>query len=259
MLKKIQLSCDKKLRKKVFCMELVLNNIKKSFNNKIVLKDINLEIKAGEFVCILGHSGCGKSTMLNLIAGFTKPDSGVISVDQVPIGKPSQDRGIVFQEHALFPWYTVIENIAFGPNVQGMAKKEAQNLAYKYLKMIGLEQYAHHYPAELSGGMKQRVGIARALAGQPKLLLMDEPFAALDVFTKEIMRKELIDIWQELQTTIVFITHDISEAVYLADRIVVMKNGIIACEKQVGIARPRNIEETKNRELIHELQYILKD
>lgn len=240
-------------------MELVLNNIKKSFNNKIVLKDINLEIKAGEFVCILGHSGCGKSTMLNLIAGFTKPDSGVISVDQVPIGKPSQDRGIVFQEHALFPWYTVIENIAFGPTVQGMAKKEAQNIAYKYLKMIGLEQYAHHYPAELSGGMKQRVGIARALAGQPKLLLMDEPFAALDVFTKETMRKELIDIWQKLQTTIVFITHDIQEAVYLADRIVVMKNGVIADEKQVEIARPRNIEATKNRELIHELQNILKD
>lgn len=234
-------------------MELVLNNIKKSFGDKIVLQDINLEVEDGEFVCILGHSGCGKSTMLNLIAGFTKPDSGDISVNRVPIGKPNQERGIVFQEHALFPWYTVFENIAFGPTVQGKSKEEVQKIAYKYLQMIGLEPFEHHYPSELSGGMKQRVGIARALAGQPKLLLMDEPFAALDVFTKETMRKELIDIWNELKTTIIFITHDIAEAVYLADRIVVMKQGVIAAEKQISMKRPRKIENS----FVQELQQIL--
>lgn len=240
-------------------MELVLNNIKKSFNDKVVLKDINLEIGAGEFVCILGHSGCGKSTMLNLIAGFTKPDSGIISVNQVPISKPNQERGIVFQEHALFPWYTVSENIAFGPTVQGKSKIEVQEIVNKYLKMIGLEQFKNHFPSELSGGMKQRVGIARALAGQPKLLLMDEPFAALDIFTKETMRKELTEIWSELKTTIVFITHDITEAIYLADRIVVMKHGVIAADKRVPMERPREIETPAFRSLVQELQQMLVD
>lgn len=234
-------------------MNLSLTSVKKSFNNQAVLKGINLEIKTHEFICILGHSGCGKSTMLNLIAGFTKPDEGSISADGQIVEGPSQDRGVVFQEHALFPWLTVLENISFGPNVQGKDKATTEQLAYKYLKMIGLEKYANHYPDELSGGMKQRVGIARALAGEPKILLMDEPFAALDVFTKETMRGELIEIWKQLKTTIIFITHDIAEAVYLADRIIVMKNGVMDEDIKVTLNRPRSTTQYGFNELVSKL------
>lgn len=234
-------------------MSLLLTDVKKSFNNQTILKGVNLEIKEQEFICILGHSGCGKSTMLNLIAGFTQPDAGSIVIDEERIKGPSKDRGVVFQEHALFPWMTVLENIAFGPDVQGKPKEEALILAYKYLKMIGLETYAHYYPDELSGGMRQRVGIARALAAQPKILLMDEPFAALDVFTKETMRRELIDIWEQLKTTIIFITHDVTEAVYLADRVIVMKNGVIEEDVPVTLLRPRSTSQYGFNELVHRL------
>lgn len=234
-------------------MDLTLTDVKKSFNNKTVLNGINLKIHKHEFICILGHSGCGKSTMLNLIAGFTQPNEGSIIVDEKMIKGPSQDRGVVFQEHALFPWLTVLENIAFGPNVQGKDKETTIQLATKYLKMIGLEQYAHYYPDELSGGMKQRVGIARALAAEPKILLMDEPFAALDVFTKESMRRELIDIWEQLKTTIIFITHDIAEAVYLADRVIVMKDGVIEEDLNVTLLRPRSTSQYGFNELVNRL------
>lgn len=234
-------------------MDLLLTDVKKSFNSQTVLKGVNLEIKTHEFICILGHSGCGKSTMLNLIAGFTQPDEGSIRVDEKAIKGPSKERGVVFQEHALFPWLTVLENIAFGPEVQGKEKDISLQLASKYLKMIGLEKYAHYYPDELSGGMKQRVGIARALAAEPKILLMDEPFAALDVFTKETMRRELIDIWEQLKTTIIFITHDVAEAVYLADRVIVMKNGVIEEDVQVTLLRPRSTTQYGFNELVNRL------
>lgn len=220
-------------------MELVIQDVKKSFRQQQVLSGINLHIKTHEFICVLGHSGCGKSTLLNLLAGFTRPDSGSVVVDGEPVQSPSKDRGVVFQEHSLFPWYTVLENVLFGPEVQGIDKKEAEQKARKYLNMTGLGEYADHYPSQLSGGMKQRVGIARALAAEPKILLMDEPFGALDVFTKENMRNELIDIWSKLKTTIIFITHDISEAIYLADRIIVMKEGFVASDMTVEIPRPR--------------------
>lgn len=234
-------------------LDLLLTDVKKSFNSQTVLKGVNLEIKTHEFICILGHSGCGKSTMLNLIAGFTQPDEGSIRVDEKAIKGPSKERGVVFQEHALFPWLTVLENIAFGPEVQGKEKDISLQLASKYLKMIGLEKYAHYYPDELSGGMKQRVGIARALAAEPKILLMDEPFAALDVFTKETMRRELIDIWEQLKTTIIFITHDVAEAVYLADRVIVMKNGVIEEDVQVTLLRPRSTTQYGFNELVNRL------
>ena len=241
----------------VMTMELLIKDVKKTFSDQAVLKGINLHVKAHEFICILGHSGCGKSTLLNLIAGFTLPDSGTLTIEGKAINGPDQDRGIVFQEHALFPWYTVLENIEFGPIVQGKSKEEARRLAMKYLTMIGLEHCASHYPSELSGGMKQRVGIARALAGEPKLLLMDEPFAALDVFTKETMRKELIDIWSTLKTTIVFITHDIAEAAYLADRVIVMKNGGTAREIPVELPRPRRFDQPGFGKLVADLESIL--
>lgn len=156
-------------------MQLVVESINKSFGAKKVLNDINLTVKPSEIICVLGHSGCGKSTLLNLIAGFLKADSGVLQVDGVDITGPNKSRGVVFQDHALFPWYDVLTNIAFGLTVQGMPEKEAKVLAEQYLNMIGLKDYANHYPDELSGGMKQRVGIARALASGPEILLMDEP------------------------------------------------------------------------------------
>ncbi len=238
-------------------VDLTLNNVRKSYNNHPVLKDVNLQIKTHEFICILGHSGCGKSTMLNLIAGFIQPDEGSIYVDGQMIKGPSKERGVVFQEHALFPWYTVLKNITFGPIVQGVEEKEADEIARRHLKKVGLEKYADHYPEELSGGMKQRVGIARALAAEPKLLLMDEPFGALDVFTKESLRKELIDIWMELKTTIIFITHDISEAVYLADRVIVMKNGLIAKDLHIDLPRPRKYHQDRFGDLVFELEQVL--
>lgn len=197
-------------------MRLVVKNVKKGYAGKQVLKNINFQVEPHEFICILGHSGCGKSTLLNLIAGFLQPDHGSITVNGQPIRGPSKSRGVVFQEHALFPWYKVIDNIAFGPVVQGKSKDEALEIAHQYLKMVGLEAYAQSYPDELSGGMKQRVGIARALASDPDILLMDEPFGALDILTRETMQKELIRIWLELRPSVLFITHSISEAVYLA-------------------------------------------
>ncbi|MGI8387413.1 ABC transporter ATP-binding protein [Robertmurraya sp. P23] len=238
-------------------MKLTIQNVKKNFNDRQILKGINLHIKNHEFICVLGHSGCGKSTLLNLIAGFTQPDEGVVIVDNEIVREPSKERGVVFQEHALFPWYTVLENISFGPIVQGADKETSLHKAKKYLNMIGLDRYENHYPSELSGGMKQRVGIARALAGEPKLLLMDEPFGALDVFTRENMRNELIDIWKKLETTIIFITHDISEAICLADRIIVMKDGQIARDVSVKLPRPRKITESGFGELMTELEQTL--
>lgn len=238
-------------------MELTLNGVKKSYNDHPIIKDINLKIKTHEFICILGHSGCGKSTMLNLIAGFIQPDEGSIYVDGQMITGPSKERGVVFQEHALFPWYSVLKNVTFGPVVQGVDEKKAVEIAQTHLRKVGLEKYANHYPEELSGGMKQRVGIARALAAEPKLLLMDEPFGALDVFTKESLRKELIEIWMELKTTIIFITHDISEAVYLADRVIVMKNGSIAKDLHIDLPRPRKYHQERFGDLVFELEQVL--
>lgn len=238
-------------------MDLTLENVRKSYNGHPVLKGVNLQVKSHEFICVLGHSGCGKSTMLNLIAGFIQPDEGSIYVDGNIVKGPSKERGVVFQEHALFPWYTVLKNVTFGPIVQGMDKQKAAELAQARLRMVGLEKYANHYPEELSGGMKQRVGIARALAAEPKILLMDEPFGALDVFTKETLRKELIDIWMALKTTIIFITHDISEAVYLADRVIVMKNGLIAKDLHIDLPRPRKYHHGRFGEYVEELERVL--
>lgn len=249
--------CYKTLHLEVRKMELIIQDVKKSYNNRQILKGINLHIKTHEFICVLGHSGCGKSTLMNLVAGFTQPDEGTVIVDSEIVRGPSKERGVVFQEHALFPWFKVLENILFGPIVQGMDKETSTKTAEKYLRMIGMESYAEHFPSELSGGMKQRVGIARALAGEPKLLLMDEPFGALDVFTRENMRNELIDIWSQLKTTILFITHDIAEAVYLADRIIVMKDGMIARDLKVDLPRPRKYTQSRFGEIVTELEQIL--
>jgi NitT/TauT family transport system ATP-binding protein len=186
------------------------------------LVDIALEVAPGELLCLLGPSGCGKSTLLNIIAGFLPPTAGRVLVDGRPVTGPGPDRGVVFQEYVLFPWLTVAQNVEFGPRLMGVEGAGRRQTAARYLEMVGLTAHAHKYPAQLSGGMKQRVAIARALANNPSIVLMDEPFGALDAQTREVLQEELARIQRVEPKTIVFVTHSIREAVYLADRVAVM-------------------------------------
>jgi NitT/TauT family transport system ATP-binding protein len=225
-------------------MFLQINHVEKKFENQKetsqVLSDINLDIKEGEFVSILGPSGCGKSTLLSIVAGLTKPTSGEILLNGNPITKPGRDRGMVFQQAALFPWMTVEENVMF-PLRKVMKKKEAREVAQQYLQMVQLSNYVKHSPHELSGGMQQRVAIARALSMNPKVLLMDEPFGALDEQTRSRLHLELEKIWIETKKTILFVTHSISESIKLSDRIIVMgtRPGVVLEDIQVKVPRPR--------------------
>lgn len=221
-------------------MFLSIQNIQKSFANEQVLKDINLNIEKGEFVSLLGPSGCGKSTLLNIVAGLLSPSEGNITLENQPIIKPGKDRGMVFQQPALFPWLSVEENVMF-PLKKELKKKEARELAQKYLQLVQLSPYAKHSPHELSGGMQQRVAIARALAMNPRVLLMDEPFGALDEQTRIRLHAELEKIWMETKKTILFVTHSIQEAIKLSDRIIVMGThpGTILKDIHVKIERPR--------------------
>lgn len=225
-------------------MFLHIHNVQKSFTNRgkteQVLKDIDLHIKEGEFVSLLGPSGCGKSTLLSIVAGLTNPSEGSVLIDNQRITKPGKDRGMVFQQAALFPWLSVEENVMF-PLKKEMKKKEAREVAQKYLKLVQLSPYAKHSPHELSGGMQQRVAIARALAMNPRVLLMDEPFGALDEQTRMRLHDELESIWLETKKTILFVTHSIQEAVKLSDRIIVMGThpGTVLKDIQVKIERPR--------------------
>lgn len=188
----------------------------------VAVENITLDIQHGEFVSIVGPSGCGKSTLLDLIAGLTKPSSGQILLSGKQITQPGLDRGIVFQQYALYPWLTALENIEFGLEAKGVDKKTRREKAQYYLQLVGLSGFEKHYPNELSGGMKQRVAIARSLAYEPEILLMDEPFAALDAQTRETLQEELIKIWQTSKRTIVFITHSIDEAIFLSQRVAIM-------------------------------------
>jgi NitT/TauT family transport system ATP-binding protein len=201
----------------------------------------SLEIAPGEFVCLLGPSGCGKSTLLNCVAGYVRPSHGGVFVDGVPVSKPGPDRGMVFQQYSLFPWKTVFDNVAFGPRVTGKSEAQATAIARTLLEMVGLSRFAKRYPGELSGGMQQRVGIARALANYPAVLLMDEPFGALDSQTRAMMQQSLLRIWSEFGTTVLFVTHDIDEAVFLADRVLLMSAspGRVIADLTVPIERPR--------------------
>jgi NitT/TauT family transport system ATP-binding protein len=238
-------------------MSLAVQNVEKGYGGRKVLQKVSFTVQPNEFICILGHSGCGKSTLLNLIAGFLQPDSGSITVNGENVKGPSKARSVVFQEHALFPWYNIVDNVAFGPVVQGKGKAAARETAMKYLRLVGLEDVAESMPDQLSGGMKQRVGIARALASGPDILLMDEPFGALDVLTREMMQKELLRIWLELKPSVLFITHSISEAVYLADRILVMKNGEVAEVFEVSMSRPRSNALPEFADLVQRIQSVL--
>ena len=216
------------------------------------VKETSLDILPGQFVCILGPSGCGKSTLLNSVAGYVNPTRGVVLVDGETVKGPRPDRGMVFQQYSLFPWKTVRENIAFGPKLAGHSRAECESLANTFLTMIGLSKIADKFPGDLSGGMQQRVGIARALANYPRVLLMDEPFGALDAQTRLIMQESLLDIWSEFGITVLFVTHDVDEAIFLADRILVMSAspGSVIADLQVDIDRPRGPEIATTEQFI---------
>ncbi len=205
------------------------------------VEETSIRIEPGEFVCILGPSGCGKSTLLNSVAGYVKPNSGEVRVDGEKVSGPGPDRGMVFQQYSLFPWKTVKDNVAFGPKLAGSSYTEAESIARTFLDMVGLLRFANRYPTELSGGMQQRVGIARALANYPCVLLMDEPFGARDAQTRQMMQENLLNIWSEFGTTVLFITHDIDEAIFLADRVLIMSAGPgrIIAEFAIDLRRPR--------------------
>ena len=203
------------------------------------LARIDLSIDEGQFVCLIGASGCGKSTLLRIIAGFEEPTTGEVMVRNKPITGPGSDRGMVFQDYALFPWMTVRRNVGFGPRQRGLPREEIREITDEFVKLVGLERFANRYPSQLSGGMKQRVAIARVLANSANILLMDEPFGALDALTREQLQHELLQIWVRTGVTVIFVTHSVEEAVLLADRVLVMSAGPGRIENDLTIDLPR--------------------
>lgn len=219
------------------------------------LRDANLVVKKGEFVCLIGASGCGKSTLLRIVAGFEPPSSGSALMWDKPVGGPAPDRGMVFQDYGLFPWLTVRQNIGFGPSSRGLPRAEVRDTVERFVTMVGLTRFADAYPHQLSGGMKQRVAIARVLANDAEVVLMDEPFGALDAMTRERLQDELLDIWQRTKLTVLFVTHSIEEAIFLADRVVVMEPGPgrIASEHMITLPRPRDVASPEFNEVRRDL------
>jgi NitT/TauT family transport system ATP-binding protein len=203
------------------------------------VRDVSLSVDAGEFVAVVGPSGCGKTTILNMIAGFLPVSGGEIRLAGKPVHGPGRERGVVFQSFALFPWKTVLDNVGFGPKMRGLPKADCDRIAREYLALVGLSHAAERYPNELSGGMQQRVGVVRALANEPEVLLMDEPFASVDAQTRMTLQEELTRIWEERHPTILFITHDVAEAVFLADRVIVLSKGTVLKEMAIDLPRPR--------------------
>ena len=219
------------------------------------LRDANLVVQKGEFVCLIGASGCGKSTLLRIVAGFEPPSSGEALMWDKPVSGPAPDRGMVFQDYGLFPWLSVRQNIGFGPASRGLPKAEVRALVDRFVDMVGLTRFADAYPHQLSGGMKQRVAIARVLANDAEMVLMDEPFGALDAMTRERLQDELLDIWQRTKLTVLFVTHSIEEAIFLADRVVVMEPGPgrIASEHRIELPRPRDVSSPEFNAVRREL------
>lgn len=228
-------------------MKLTIKKLRKEYingarDNHVVLDDLNLEVAEGEFVSVLGPSGCGKSTLLEIIAGLQDRCSGEISIDGLAIEKIPTKPGIVFQHYGLFPWLTVQKNIEFGLSIRGIDRKTRNGIAREHIEMVNLNGFEKHYPHELSGGMQQRVALARALANSPDILLLDEPFAALDAQTRERCQRELLNLWQQTGVTIIFVTHDVGEAIFLSDRVVVLSKepGAVKELIPIAIARPRD-------------------
>ena len=227
-----------------------IDNVVKKFNGRngemIALNGVTLDIHDNEFICVVGPSGCGKSTLLNIIAGLLEPTSGEVYCDGKLVEGTGTDRGVVFQQYALFPWLTVKKNVRFALEMRGVKGKEADELAMKYLEKVDLVKFANHYPKELSGGMKQRVAIARAYAAEPQVLLMDEPFGALDAQTRTQLQSELLETWEKDRKTCFFITHDVDEAIILAQKVIVMsaRPGRVKAIIDIDIPYPRD-QETK--------------
>ncbi|XFA73750.1 ABC transporter ATP-binding protein [Thermosynechococcaceae cyanobacterium Okahandja] len=246
-------------------MHLDVQQLSKVFTTRrgplLVLDQVSLYINSGEFVCVLGASGSGKTTLLRIIAGLETPTHGQVTVDGHAVSGPGSDRGLVFQTYTLYPWLTVQDNIEFGLKLQGMPKGERRDRVHHYLHIVGLGRYAQLFPHQLSGGMKQRVAIARALVTEPQVLLMDEPFGALDAQTKEMMHEFLLDLWRRTRTTILMITHDVEEAVFLAQRIYVLTSSPGRVKEEVAIQLPlertyrckRQLEFVQQRETILDL------
>jgi NitT/TauT family transport system ATP-binding protein len=231
--------------------KIELRNVTKSFQDlkrgreTVAVEKFSLAVQDGEFLCLLGPSGCGKSTILNLVAGFEHPTKGEVLLDGEPILRPGPDRGVVFQEPMLFPWLTVLDNITFGPRMNGGRPEAYLSAAARYITLMGLSGFERHRPYELSGGMKQRVAIARAWITDPKVLLLDEPFGALDAQTRLMMQELLVRVWEQARTTVVFVTHDVEEAIFLADRVCLMtaRPGQLKEDLRIPFDRPRNYED----------------
>ncbi|WP_121616487.1 ABC transporter ATP-binding protein [Virgibacillus halodenitrificans] len=243
-------------------VKVKIDQVKKVFDSRngevVALNGVDLDIHENEFVTVVGPSGCGKSTLLNIIAGLEKPTSGVVSCDGKEVTGTGTERGVVFQQYALFPWLTVMGNVQFGLNLQGIKGEKADEIANKYIKLVDLQDFVNHYPKELSGGMKQRVAIARAYAANPSVLLMDEPFGALDAQTRTQLQEELLHTWDSEQKTCFFITHDVEEAILLGQKVVIMsaRPGRIKEVVDVKIPYPRNQETRMTPEFLEVKNYV---
>jgi NitT/TauT family transport system ATP-binding protein len=248
---KVELSFAPRLKvsatPKISLRDISLAYTTNSGERMTALKDINLQVQPGEFLCIVGPSGCGKSTLLHLIAGLHRQSSGEVLANNSPVQGPGTDRILIFQELGLFPWLTVAQNVEFGMRMMGISKNERQEKIRTYLRLVHLQQFADSYVHQLSGGMRQRVALARALAIGPDVLLMDEPFAALDAQTRDLLHDELERIWAETRCTVIFVTHNVREAVRLGDRVVLLtfRPGQVKREYEVGLARPRHLEDAQ--------------
>jgi len=242
---------------------LEVTGLSKSFQGPsgtvAALQNASLTIHKGEFICLIGASGCGKSTLLRLIGGFEKPTAGSVKMWGLRVEGPGPSRGMVFQDYGLFPWLTVRENIAFGPKARRVPRRQALKTADHFMEMVGLTPFASSYPHQLSGGMKQRVAIARVLANDAEVVLMDEPFGALDAMTRERLQEELLELWERTKLTIIFVTHAIEEAIFLADRVVVMtpRPGQIQSDNRVTLARPRDVASPEFNEVRRYLSALL--
>ena len=251
-------------------MELVVRQLEKVFSGNssrrelTVFKDMNFQVSSGEFISIIGPSGCGKSTLLEIIAGLQGYTGGQITIDGVPLKQSRANCAIVFQQYGLFPWLTVVKNIEFGLKIRGIPRNERKKTARKFIEMVGLTGFDTYYPHELSGGMQQRVAIGRALANEPDILLLDEPFAALDAQTKENCQRELLAIWRETGVTTLFVTHDVSEAIFLSDRVLVLSKTPASIQEEmvIDLKRPRDFSlrlETGFRELEIKMRALISD
>lgn len=244
-------------------MFLQIKNLNKIFETAqrklVVLKDINMSIKQGEFICVVGASGSGKSTLLRQIAGLDVPTSGEVRIEGKRVTAPGPDRGMVFQHYTLYPWKNVLENTEFGLKLQGVPKSQRREQASYYLNVVGLSKFAKSLPKELSGGMKQRVAIARALVSEPKVLLLDEPFGALDIHTKESMHEFLLDLWRRTNITVFMITHDVEEAVFLSNRIYALGSCPGTVRKEMAIDLPSRTPIVKRHSIFHDYRDELMD